>query len=89
MLDWAALPTLSAGGLLAIFVLSILRGWLKPKADLDRMERDRDHWREAHTTVTAALTVLSQQNTQLLDGSRTTVDLLRALTAATTQRDTT
>jgi hypothetical protein len=49
------------------------------------MERDRDYWRQAHDTLTSTMTVLTQQNSQMLDWSKTSVELLRGLSAATSR----
>jgi hypothetical protein len=76
--------------------VAILRGWLKTRADfleqerryeaeMQRMERDRDYWRQAHDTLTSTMTVLTQQNSQMLDWSKTSVELLRGLSAATSR----
>jgi hypothetical protein len=63
-----------AGTLLAVAVLSVLRGWLVPRSVLRDAQADRDYWRE---TAMAALT----QNQQLMEQGRVVRDVMQALPA--------
>lgn len=72
-----------AGGLVVLFVLSIMRGWLVPRSVLDDVRRDRDvrvaeehergeQWRLAHEES-------NKQVTALLETGKTVANVMRAL----------
>lgn len=61
----------------AVFLLLV--GWLVPKRSVDRVERDRDHWRDAHGLLAETIRELQSQNGELLEQSRVTVALLQSL----------
>jgi hypothetical protein len=72
---------------LIVFVF-VISGKLQPRSNLERQERETAYWREAHKASESARVAQSEQLRDLLDGSRTVLDLLRAMqSAAPRQRD--
>ena len=60
--DW------SSGAILAVVVVFILLGRLVPKATLDRVEKERDHWRSVAEEAI-------RQNSKLIDAARPSVSI--------------
>lgn len=66
-------------GLLAVFVVAILKGKLVPRATLEDVIRDRDQWRAAHELSETARGESAGQVETLLEYARTTDAFIRAL----------
>lgn len=60
------------GGLLALTVFLILRGYLVPRRSVEDVKSDRDYWRTAAQEAIA-------QNRELMETARTMRDVLNAL----------
>lgn len=71
-------PALSAGGLVLVAVLMVLRGTLVPRSTVDMMREDKDQ-------QIAAWRGLAEGREQLIDIQQKQLDLLSG-TAATTER---
>lgn len=80
-----------AGGLVFLFVLSILRGWIVPRSVLDDVRADRDvrlaaeradkeHWRSVAETST-------EQVKTLLSVTQVTTQVLQSLPAPVAEVD--
>ena len=70
------------GGLLFIVFLPYIqmaRGKLVPRSTLEDERADRDDWREAHRTSEQVREVQTAQLAELLELSRTTNSIIRAL----------
>lgn len=59
---------LSAGALVALIVLLILKGYLVPRQQLLDTQADRDKWRDAADKQLAAILQLGATNEKLLAG---------------------
>ena len=79
LLEGVPIGDIGLGGLVVMFVLAILRGWLIPQAMFDRMLADRDQWREAAQTNSATIAEQSKQITELMEAGRTAVHLAESL----------
>lgn len=77
MVTWGdlTLPTLGAGGLVVLFVIAILRGWLVPKATMDARIADKDAIIAAHART------IDEQEKQL-DALLPTAEVTRRVLAA-------
>lgn len=73
-MDLSTLPVLptSAGALVALVVLLILRGQLVPKATVDDVRADRDMWKTAYENEQHRSKELTGQVTALMEVARTT-----------------
>lgn len=68
-------PTLGPAGLLAVAVMLILTGRLVPVRQLNEARADRDAWRETSEKKDVIIR-------DLMDGSRTTLRVIRAVEEA-------
>lgn len=80
---------LGAGGLVVLFVLSIMRGWLVPRSVLEDVRTDRDvrvaEEHERGEQYRLALEETRRQVTALLDTGKTVANVMRALPADETE----
>lgn len=83
-MDLSSLPLLptSAGALLGVVVLMVLRGYLIPRAVVDDVRADRDMWKAAYENERARTGELSGQVTTLMEVARTAEHVMRSLPAA-------
>lgn len=87
-MDWSPFltPTLGVGGLLALAVILILRGYLVPRATVNLMRSDKDQqitmWKTAYERADRALLLKDEQIKALLEGNKTTTHMIEALSEA-------
>lgn len=79
LLEGVPIGDIGLGGLVVMFVLAILRGWLIPQATHDRMLADRDQWREAAQKNSATIAEQTRQITELMEASRTALHVAESL----------
>jgi hypothetical protein len=70
--------TLTASSLLALTVLAIIFGWLVPRRTLRDALTERDYWRNAYLTECDGHRETRQQNTELLEQTRVTNQIITA-----------
>jgi hypothetical protein len=72
--DWSTLPLgqVSAGALVALIVLLILRGWLVPRRQLLDVMEDRDKWRSSSEEWQKSATALGMSVEKLVSLAETT-----------------
>lgn len=75
------LPT-SAGALVAIIVLLILRGQLVPKSAVDDVRADRDMWKTAYESQVSRNKELTDTVTNFMEVARTTESVIRTAAEA-------
>lgn len=82
MLDGIPIGSLTPSVLLGIFVLMVFLGWLVPKSvyktTLDDKDKQIATWKLAYETEKAAHALSAAQNTEMLELSRTTKDIMVA-----------
>jgi hypothetical protein len=78
-LDQLPIGGLSAGAILSIVVLMILRGALVPRRTHEECRADRDSWRVAWEASEEARRVQAAQLGELLELAKTTDKFIRAL----------
>lgn len=87
-MDWMSYltPSLGATGLLAAVVIMILTGRLLPRASVDQRIADKDRqietWRAAYEQAQAVQERQREHISALLEATRTTTQVIRALPAA-------
>lgn len=79
LLEGVPIGDIGLGGLVVMFVLAILRGWLIPQATHDRMLADRDQWREAAQKNSATIAEQTKQITELMEAGRTALHVAESL----------
>lgn len=76
--------------ILGLVMRSIVKGDLVTRAQHERELADKDaqiaSWREVASTESARADVVTEQNTQLINGSRTALDVIEALRSVAQQR---
>ncbi len=91
------LPNIGAGALVVLTVLAIMRGWLVPGRQVDRLMKiheDRlaeekargDEWRSAAAVASARNDELTRQVAQLQEVGRTTLGMIEGMKMAVEQR---
>lgn len=84
------ITSLSTGTLVLMIVVSFMRGWIVPRStlrdrtaayekEIGRVTDDGNDWRDSSLAKDAVIFELNRQNGELLEGTRTTNALLRAL----------
>lgn len=87
-MDWTSMltPSIGATGLLAIVVIMILTGRLVPKSMFEDLRADKDRqieiWRSAYETSMSAQDVQREQISALLEATKTTTSVIKALPVA-------
>jgi hypothetical protein len=78
MLD--GLPVdLTPWGIVGAIALMVLLGWLVPKRQLDRADRETGYWRDTCTSLTQTVGQMGGQLERLTEYARTADAVLRAL----------
>lgn len=83
MIEGVPIGVISASGIAALAVLSIIRGWLIPSKQADErladVKRERDLWREAHGISEEARRLQTSQIDELLENTRVSAQFIRSL----------
>jgi hypothetical protein len=79
VIDGIPVAGLGWGGLTIVFVLMVYKGLLVPRRVLEDALHDRDEWRAAHRISETARMEQTEQLSEVLEHSRTTTAVLRAL----------
>lgn len=100
-LSTSALNGIGVVALVVLFAFAIAKDWLIPghlhrrtieakDAEIARVEKDKDAqiaaWREVAATESLRADVVTQQNTELISGAHTAVDVIKALRSVAEQR---
>lgn len=99
-IDLASFPWLQggAGALVTLAVVMLFRGLLWPRSGVEKLtslydqriqevKEEAKEWKAAWQTSQENLALLAKQNSDLLEQGRTTEQVLRALQAASTQKE--
>lgn len=70
-LNAVGILNVGAGGLVTLFVIAFLRGWIFTRAHYRDIVSQRDRWEEAYWKEKAASDLKDQQNLELLEAART------------------
>lgn len=84
-MDWSAflsvlkLDQIAYAGIVVIIIFAILTDRLVTRRRLDEAREERNDWKAAYMASDQANRVLMQQNSDLIDGARTTIKVVEAI----------